>query len=254
MAKLKPGEEILYCKACGKLIGACGSKKVGYCSKHYQQFKRFGEIKDHNQRTIWDPNEIRIFDDCAEIDTYDEYGNVLETYTIDKEDLKFLGDAKWRTVYKGRNNSPYLVTGHTVYFHKLILGEHNCEVDHIDRDPRNNRKSNLRFATRQDQVYNELRRNKSGIKGVYKNCRNEKCWHCECQINGVRYYSPQFSTKEEAAYYRYLFETIFMKDYLVCNTQEFQRCIDSLSDDEKKRIKDMFDRNNRIGHESIELI
>lgn len=33
---------------------------------------------------------------------------------------------------------PYLVTGHTIYFHRLIMGDPNCEIDHIDRNTHNN--------------------------------------------------------------------------------------------------------------------
>ena len=54
-----------FCKACGVSINSNG--KNGYCRKHYQQFMKYGELKDHNQRTVWDPNEVRVFDDYAEI-------------------------------------------------------------------------------------------------------------------------------------------------------------------------------------------
>ena len=51
----------LYCKVCGKLIGKCGSQKNELCSKHFQQFRKFGGVKDNNQRTVWDPNEVRVY-------------------------------------------------------------------------------------------------------------------------------------------------------------------------------------------------
>lgn len=240
-------KKINYCSACGKIIDKYGSIKLQLCSKHYQQFRRFGEVKDHNQRTVWDDNEIRILDTYAEIDTYDQYGNIIETYTLDIEDVKYLSSKKWRTVYKGRNNMPYLVTGHTIYFHRLIMGDPNCEIDHIDRNTHNNCKKNLRFASRQEQLYNTLRDNKSGIKGLYYNPnRSNKPWHCEFCYNGKKYYSPQTKTKEEAAYYRYLFETIFMKDTLICNTQELHECIKSLTDEQKIVIQKYFRNKMKV--------
>ena len=225
-------KKINYCSACGKIIDKYGNIKLQLCSKHYQQFRRFGEVKDHNQRTVWDDNEIRILDTYAEIDTYD---------------VKYLSSKKWRTVYKGRNNMPYLVTGHTIYFHRLIMGDPNCEIDHIDRNTHNNCKKNLRFASRQEQLYNTLRDNKSGIKGLYYNPnRSNKPWHCEFCYNGIKYYSPQTKTKEEAAYYRYLFETIFMKDMLICNTQELHEFIKSLTDEQKIVIQKYFRNKMKV--------
>lgn len=240
-------ERITYCKACGKIIDKYGSKKLELCSKHSQQLKRYGEIKDHNQRTVWDDNEIRTYSDYAEIDTYDQFGNVVETYKLDLEDVKLLNGHKWRTVYKGKKGSPYLVSGHTIYFHLLIMGFPNTEVDHIDRNTHNNCKSNLRLATRQEQMLNTLRSNKTGIKGIYFNPnRPNKPWHCECQLDGKRYYSPQYETKEEAAYYRYLLESIFLKDFLVCNTAELQECISALTQEKKDSIQKYFRNRMKV--------
>lgn len=240
-------DKIIYCEACGKIVDKCGSKKLKLCSKHYLQFKKYGEIKDHNQRTVWDNNEIRTYENYAEIDTYDQFGNVLETYKIDLEDVKLLNGHKWRTVYKGKNKSPYLVSGHTIYFHILIMGFPNDEIDHIDRNTHNNCKSNLRLVTRQEQMYNTLRNNKTGIKGIYFNPnRPNKPWHCECQFNGKRYYSPQYETKEQAAYYRYLLESIFLGDFLICNTAELQECINNLSKEQKESIQKYFRNRMKI--------
>lgn len=233
--------EIKYCKACGAIINKHGSIKQSLCCKHYAQLRKYGKIKDHNKRTVWDDNEVRTYDSFAEIDTYDQFGNVIETYKIDTEDIKYLNNKKWRTVYKGKQKFPYLVTGHTIYFHRYIMGNPNCEIDHIDRDTHNNMKSNLRFANRQEQMYNTLKVNKSGIKGLYYNPNRPKApWHCELQYNKKRYYSPQYLTKEEAAYYRYLLESVFMKDMLICNTQELQECIKNLPKDKKESIQKCF--------------
>lgn len=239
--------EIKYCKACGAIINKYGNSKLCLCSKHFQQFNTYGEIKDRNQRTVFDDNEIRVFNTYAEIDTYNQFGDIIETYKLDIEDIKYLNNKKWRTVYKGKLKTPYLVTGHTIYFHRLIMGDPNCEIDHIDRNTHNNMKSNLRFANRKEQMFNTLRSNKTNIKGVYYNPNRLKApWHCELQYNGKRYYSPQYLTKEEAAYYRYLLESIFMKDMLICNTKELTECINSLSEEQKKSIQKYFSNRMKI--------
>lgn len=239
--------KIIYCKACSKIIDKYGSAKLQLCSKHFQQFRRFGEIKDHNPRTVWDNNEIRTYTDYAEIDTYDQYGNVIETYKLDLEDIKYLNNKKWRTVYKGKQKVPYLVTEHTIYFHRYIMGNPNYEIDHINRNTHDNRKSNLRIASRQEQMFNTLRNNKTGIKGVYYNSNRPKApWHCELTYNNKKYYSPQYQTKEEAVYYRYLLETVFLKDMIICNTQELLNCINNLSEEQKLFIQKCFSNRMKI--------
>lgn len=242
--------KIKYCTACGRIIDKYGNKEKCLCGKHYKQLIKFGEIKDHNQRTVFDANEIRTFADYAEIDTYDSFGNVTETYKLDLEDLKYLGDKKWRTIYKKSSNKkiPYLGTGiPAVYFHRLILGSENKAIDHIDRNTLNNCKSNLRYVTSQESVYNTLKENKTGIKGIHYNSDGrKKPWHAECCVGGKRYYSPHFSSKNQAVYYRYLFESTLLKDFIVCNTEEMKNCINSLSNVEKKEVQKIFTNRMKV--------
>jgi hypothetical protein len=63
----------------------------------------------------------------------------------------------------GRN-----VMAHRVIW-KMVYGDDPLEIDHIDGDPTNNRLSNLRSVTRQDNVRNVRRKvgNKSGCTGVH---------------------------------------------------------------------------------------
>lgn len=242
-------EEIRICKICGKL---CGSKHHefinGMCSKHYNQFKRFGKTLDTNPRTIWDSNEIRILKNYAEIDTYDELGNVLNTFKIDIEDVSLLGSYKWRTVLKGKQKKPYLVTGHAgkqgsgmIYFHRLVMGNPNSEIDHINRDPTDNRKENLRESFRQQQVTNTSVRcdNTSGIKGVYYIKRNNK-YRAEIQFGDKHIYSPGYDTMGEAAYMRYLLEQFFYKEIGINNSKKMLDLIQTITSEQKEHIDKYF--------------
>ena len=136
-------KRIKFCKICSK---ECDKLFDGMCKKHYLQMKTYGKIINANQRTVFDPNELRVYDNYAEIDTYDSFGGVFKTYKIDLDDIPKLGKCKWRTIVKTRNGveSYYLGTGHTIYFHRLIMGNPNCEIDHLNRNTLDNRKSNLR--------------------------------------------------------------------------------------------------------------
>mgnify|MGYP000199194743 CR=1 FL=1 len=88
-----------FCKVCGKPE----VKAHGLCVKHYNQLLKYGKTMDNNPRTVWDKNEIRVLNNYVEIDTYDQFGNVLVTYKIDIEDVPLLSNSKWRTVFKGKS-------------------------------------------------------------------------------------------------------------------------------------------------------
>jgi len=74
------------------------------------------------------------------------------------------------------------------------------DIDHIDGDGLNNIRSNLRAATRSQNLYNrgKTKNNTSGIKGVSwdKGCSK---WRSQIQSNGTHYHLGSFDTKEEAA-------------------------------------------------------
>ncbi len=53
-------------------------------------------------------------------------------------------------------------------------------------------------------------------------------------------------TKEEAAYYRHLFETVFVKNMLIYNTNELQNCINNLSEEKKNVIEKDFSERMKI--------
>jgi hypothetical protein len=71
-----------------------------------------------------------------------------------------------------------------------------------------NRKSNLRYATRCENAMNRRTRSdsSSGIKGVYyqPQARGDKPWYAEVTANKKRTFVGRFGTKEEAAQARRL--------------------------------------------------
>ena len=227
-----------------KFCKVCGSSKVHaqeLCRKHYEQIRRYGKTMDTNPRTVWDPNEIRTFNNYGEIDTYDQFGNVVDTYKFDLEDIHYLNNHKWRSVYKGKTKSPYLVTGHTIYFHKLVMGNPNQEIDHISRDSTDNRKENLRVSYRTQQLANTKLRidNVQGIKGVYYSQRDNS-YRAEIQCFNKHIYSKSFATKAEAAYMRYLLEEHFYKDIGINNSKLMLDLIQSLTQEQKENIQTYF--------------
>lgn len=95
---------------------------------------------------------------------------------VDDEDFEWLIQSKW-CAYRGRCGyyavrTEYGLRQRTLRMHRVILNApSNVGVDHINGDSLDNRKSNLRFATAQQNQANRKHPNKNnqlGIKGVRK--------------------------------------------------------------------------------------
>ena len=107
---------------------------------------------------------------------------------------KFAGTKRksgsWQIFYKKKH---YLA-------HRVIWFLHSGndpleqEIDHIDRNPSNNRLDNLRLATRSQNCTNKITCSASGYRGVKKHHKGKR-WQACIQRKHLGY----FSTKEEAA-------------------------------------------------------
>ena len=90
--------------------------------------------------------------------------------------------------------------GGLTYLHRLILGAAvGDEVDHINGIGTDNRRSNLRFCTRSQNIAN--RHNiiaASGVTGVYYESATGK-WRAEIRCSGQRYRLGRFINKSDAA-------------------------------------------------------
>lgn len=111
-----------------------------------------------------------------------------------------------KTYYAYRRRNSPAADGKYEFLHDVILsrilgrdllpGE---EVDHIDLDGLNNRRDNLRLATRVQNAWNQGRRvdNRSGYKGVGYHKHN-KAWRARIKINGKTVLLGYYPTPEEA--------------------------------------------------------
>ena len=89
---------------------------------------------------------------------------------------------------------------------RIILNYNGpLSVDHIDRNPLNNQKSNLRVVTRQQNNFNQGLRlsSKSPYKCVFRVAAKDnisKPWRVCVMANGKPHYGGYFATPEEAAF------------------------------------------------------
>jgi osmotically-inducible protein OsmY len=124
---------------------------------------------------------------------------------VDDEDFEKISLIPWYGVDGGYTRYAYTMTSRqsskrtTIAMHQLILEITKGEVDHINRNGLDNRKSNLRIATRNQQMMNAIKRkNKttSQYKGV---CWTNKRWQANINVNGRQLYLGRFKVEEDAA-------------------------------------------------------
>lgn len=85
--------------------------------------------------------------------------------------------------------------GGKIYMHRYLMDARL--VDHRDRDGLNNRRSNLRIATRSQNAANSKpRRTKAPFRGIYQ---NGKMWVARIRVNYAYIYLGTYPTPEAAA-------------------------------------------------------
>jgi hypothetical protein len=82
--------------------------------------------------------------------------------------------------------------------HRLIMGleDRKLVVDHIDGDTLNNRRSNLRIATRQQNGWNRRGVERHNLRGAYLNKSGR--WEAHIKADGRLLYLGSFDTEQEA--------------------------------------------------------
>jgi len=80
--------------------------------------------------------------------------------------------------------------------HRFLFNEPASEIDHVNHDGLDNRRANLRFASRSDNMANTRIRKGRRYKGAY---RQGNRWAAICTKNYESFYLGMFATEEEAA-------------------------------------------------------
>jgi hypothetical protein len=126
---------------------------------------------------------------------------------FDNEDWLLIKDLKPYLVKQGTNGLRVYCNKVKNYAHRIIM---NCPkgltVDHIDNNPLNNAKSNLRICTQKQNAKSQLmpKNNTSGYKGVcfdnwsFKN-NLKRCWIARIKVERKNINLGRFLTKEQAA-------------------------------------------------------
>lgn len=157
--------------------------------------------------------------DCILI--YDNNGN---STLVDKEQIEKLSEFYWRLSSNGRwiatnKSGKYGYKSRDLFIYNLIMNFNPANdkthvVDHINRNPNDNRKCNLRIATKTQNTYN--RSFYSETKGIEKICNG--LYRSRIMSNGVVYELGFYVSKEQACSIYNVAAKYFFGNYAVLNS------------------------------------
>lgn len=139
----------------------------------------------------------------------DDHVEVLTTQgvyaLVDREDVPKIAIHRWYAATHGLTH--YIATTlhspkkHKLYLHRYLMGidgVKGIETDHVDGNGWNNRRSNMRIATRSQNMFNKHRdkRGASQYVGVYW---AESKWCAQIRVDGKTKHVGLFADEQEAA-------------------------------------------------------
>jgi hypothetical protein len=129
---------------------------------------------------------------------YRRDGTVAAYALVDTEVLPLVERRRWHqrpAGYVAAHATTPLGTPTTITLHRLIMSAPvGMDVDHINGDPLDNRRCNLRVCTHAENM-----KNHRGQKGEMRGVRRMKNrWHARIMVDRVDHHLGSFKTVEEA--------------------------------------------------------
>lgn len=138
--------------------------------------------------------------------------------TIDDDDFALISKWKWQANEK-LGGFRYACSS-AGSMHRIIMGaKDGQEIDHINGDKLDNRRSNLRFCSRSNNCCNK-KIPEGKFRGVIKAGNR---WRAYYKINGKQVHVGQFATREEAALARDAAAKVAHGEFAVLNFPEAGR-------------------------------
>jgi hypothetical protein len=113
---------------------------------------------------------------------------------VDDADYERVTKHRWHLTVGG-----YVASGPNVYMHRLVLKASKGQgIDHVNGDPRDNRRRNLRLCNQSQNAANRgvSKANTSGFKGVSKKGNG---WKAQIRFRYKDFYLGTFRSKKGAA-------------------------------------------------------
>lgn len=174
------------CSVCNSTNKLKYNKKFNkvFCMKHYLQIIRYGKIR--SGRNLYYDNKIYIISrDCSVlVDSCFSDGLDKHTWGIDTNGYVYTNIKRKK-----------------VYLHRFLLNAPSeLFVDHINHDKSDNRRSNLRLCTHQENNMNQriFDRGTSKYKGVFYDKRYN-VWLSRISVNNISLYLGTYYNERDAA-------------------------------------------------------
>jgi hypothetical protein len=121
---------------------------------------------------------------------------------IDDADYELFSKYKWRVTTE--NYVLTTIKRRTVFLHRLLFGEPAGVVDHINSNPLDNRRCNLRFCSQSQNKFNQGKpkcysKLASKYKGVFFHKQSNR-WIAQIRKNGLRVHLITTDTEEVAGF------------------------------------------------------
>ena len=178
------------------LIDGCNKPAIakGLCENHRKIQRKYGYIP----RTVKDKNVFTFKGGICEITLFNYLGSITAITVIDQDDYLCVKEQKWHLSQKG-----YVLTnGIPRHLTHVIMGPIpiGLEIDHINHDTLDNRKTNLRIVNHYQNMANQQLRksNTSGFKGVTWEKSSQK-WVAQLRHKNKCLKLGRYRSKEEAA-------------------------------------------------------
>lgn len=159
-------------------------------------------------------NDIIFYGNEAHIIIMNANKKEVARTIVDIADVEKVAGHKWYL-----HNYGYVVTlvgrSEQLLMHRLLMQPpDDMQIDHIDGNPLDNRRCNMRICTNQQNSWNSKisTRNKSGIKGVSFDKRSNK-WRARIHLNGKDVHLGYFNDVDEAKKARKQAEIKYFKEF-----------------------------------------
>jgi hypothetical protein len=151
---------------------------------------------------------------------YIEYDDYVEgilhngvSFLFDKEDYDFVKRNSWHQINLNNENNPYINSTKYGTLHRYLMRDKlsdKLQVDHINMNKLDNRKSNLRVVTQQENLHKKTvyKTNTSGHQGIKWNKHLNK-WQVQITRNKKRVHLGVFANLQDAIIARRLAEQQF---------------------------------------------